>query len=64
MPYDIAELSHTTQRLTDVQISFDDSFMVTAGVDGVFQWRLVVEEDEPVDEAQIDEGRNVILHCR
>ena len=41
VPYEVSELTHCTQRLTDVKISFDDTFLVTASVDGVFQWRVL-----------------------
>ena len=47
--YEVAELTHSTARLTDVILSHDDEFMVTSSVDGVFQWRVVdadAEEEE------------------
>jgi hypothetical protein len=51
--YEVSELKHATARLTDVLISSDDQFMVTAGVDGIFQWRVVEEEDSE-DEAEAE----------
>jgi WD40 repeat protein len=55
--YEVAELEHATARLTDVQITVDDQFMVTAGVDGIFQWRVVHEDEE--DEEDSEEQRQL-----
>jgi WD40 repeat protein len=52
--YEVAELQHSTARLTDVLISADDEFMVTSSVDGVFQWRVVdADDDEEVNPTAI-----------
>ena len=55
IPYEVSELTHCTKRLTDVKISFDDTFLVTASVDGVFQWRLLNDSKGQDEEGGVDD---------